>query len=186
MTWSLSVPSTLALVKHATCTNGLQLHLLAYNTSTTRRKAPSKPSGSEDPDNDPFRGQFEIDEDFELEDTFLDSENEDEDQGNEEGEQDEDQGNEEGEQDEEEESDAEGFGSKASSSMGGRRLPKRTASTIDDDTEERYRTHPWAATGSKGHDQHQCCVAQDTAHGLGWHYELINLPKSPRRWHKYD
>lgn len=68
------------------CTNGLELHLLAYDTASPRRQTPAATSqGSDDGDDlagedDLYQGLQDIDEEFELDDVLREPES-DEDLG---------------------------------------------------------------------------------------------------------
>ncbi|KAF9288572.1 hypothetical protein BGZ68_010950 [Mortierella alpina] len=63
-------------LKGTICTNGLVLNLLAYDTTTTKRRPKGGGQKSQDGDQDLFDTQAEIDEEFELDEAFVEDEDE--------------------------------------------------------------------------------------------------------------
>ncbi|KAF9949650.1 hypothetical protein BGZ72_008598 [Mortierella alpina] len=58
-------------LKGTICTNGLVLHLLAYDTTSTKRRAKGRDQKAQGGDQDLFDMQAEIDEEFELDEAFV-------------------------------------------------------------------------------------------------------------------
>lgn len=67
-------------LKGTVCTNGLVLNLLAYDTTTTRRRPKEGGQKSQEGERDLFDTQAEIDEEFELDEAFVEDEDEDQDE----------------------------------------------------------------------------------------------------------
>ncbi|KAG0196385.1 hypothetical protein BGX28_010218, partial [Mortierella sp. GBA30] len=63
-------------LRNTICINGLQLHLLTHDTSTTRRKR-AEISDEDDEDSDLFGAAGEIDAEFEMDDAFHEGDGDD-------------------------------------------------------------------------------------------------------------